>query len=141
MSTVRELLISQQSEIEGKLDPLLEQRNSLWKSVMEVEEAIAKYRQELQKIKIALKAVEENANKTRPTIMQAVMEVLKDKPEGLTAQEILAEINTRYFDGAIIRPSLSPQLSRLKDRDKKIEYRNGRWIRLPEQPSLFRRRF
>jgi hypothetical protein len=64
--------------------------------------------------------------------------VLKDhENDGMTAMEILAEINTRYFGGRIVRPSLSPQLSRLKDRDRKIELRGNRWFPLPSEPTLF----
>jgi DNA-binding transcriptional ArsR family regulator len=73
--------------------------------------------------------------------MQAILEVLKDKPQGLTARQLLTELNERYYGGRLARHSLSPQLSRLKDRDKKIEYRDGQWVRLPDQPSLFKRRF
>jgi hypothetical protein len=137
MSAVRDLLMDRRIEIVGKLEPMMVHRNELWKSVMETETAINSLRQELQKIELALKAVDDSAGNRTPTIMQAVLEVLKDKPDGMTAQEILAEIDTRYFDGKIVRPSLSPQLSRLKDRDKKIELRGNRWFRLPDQPSLF----
>jgi hypothetical protein len=137
MSAVRDLLMDRRAEIVGKLEPMMVHRNELWKSVMETETAIESLRQELQKIELALKAVDDSAGSRPPTIMQAVLEVLKDRPDGMTAQEILAEINTRYFVGKIVRPSLSPQLSRLKDRDKKIELRGNRWFRLPDQPSLF----
>jgi hypothetical protein len=63
--------------------------------------------------------------------------VLKDHPDGMTALEILHEINTRYFAGRIERTSLSPQLSRLKDRDGKIVLKGNRWLLLPEAPQLF----
>lgn len=139
MSTVRDLLKAQRAEIEAKISPLIKKRDDLWSEVMDVEANITAYRRELQSVDLALKAVDDSVSNRPPKIMDAVMEVLKDKPEGMTAIEILTEINTRYFDGKIVRPSLSPQLSRLKDRDKKIEYRNGRWIRLPDQPSLFKR--
>jgi predicted transcriptional regulator len=76
--------------------------------------------------------------KARITIMEATLEVLNHKPLGMTAKEILAELNANYFGGKLVRASLSPQLSRLKDRDKKIELQGDRWIRLPDQPSLFR---
>jgi hypothetical protein len=138
MSNVRDLLMAQKSEIMGKLELRMNERNDLWAKVMTVEGGIADLRAELQKVDLALKAVDDGRATNRPpTIMQAVLEVLKSKPDGMTAQEILAEINTKYFDDRIVRPSLSPQLSRLKDRDKKIELRGNRWFRLPEQPSLF----
>jgi hypothetical protein len=72
--------------------------------------------------------------------MQAVLAVLEHKPNGMTALEILDEINAKYFNGTIVRTSLSPQLSRLKNRYEKIELRGNRWYRLPEEPMLFNRR-
>ncbi|KGJ65713.1 hypothetical protein BJA5080_08307 [Bradyrhizobium diazoefficiens SEMIA 5080] len=69
--------------------------------------------------------------------MEAVLEVLNHKPNGMTALEILDEINAKYFGGTIVRTSLSPQLSRLKNRDGKLELRGDRWYRLPEEPELF----
>ena len=62
------------------------------------------------------------------TIKQMVMQVLKDKPKGLNAHEILVEINWN-FDRHLVRTSLSPQLSRLKD-DGKIVARNKLWFRV-----------
>jgi hypothetical protein len=137
MSMIRDLLMAQKAEVVGKLEPLMNERNDLWASVMRVESTITALRQEIQKIDLALKAVDDNGSSRPPTIMQAVLEVLKSKPDGMTAQEILAEINVKYFDGKIVRPSLSPQLSRLKDRDRRIELRGNRWFRLPDQPGLF----
>jgi len=52
------------------------------------------------------------------TIKDAVLATLRDYPAGLTALQILAEINTR-FEMNVVRTSLSPQLSRLK-RDGKL---------------------
>lgn len=69
--------------------------------------------------------------------MEAILAVLDHKPNGMTAQEILEELNEKYFGGRLMRTSLSPQLSRLKDRDGKIELRGDRWMKLPAQPSLF----
>jgi hypothetical protein len=137
MSTVRDFLTAKKAEIVGKLEPLMIERMQLWTKVMEIESTITALRQEIQKVDLALRAVDDSAASRPPTIMEAVLEVLKRKPDGMTAQEILAEINVKYFDGKIVRPSLSPQLSRLKDRDKKIELRGNRWFRLPDQPGLF----
>jgi ribosomal protein S6 len=51
------------------------------------------------------------------TIKEAVMEVLSETNEGMTAVEILDAINKR-FRMNYPRTSLSPQLSRLKQEDK-----------------------
>lgn len=47
------------------------------------------------------------------TIKEAVLDILKPGPKGMTAVDILAEINRRY-KADYPRTSLSPQLSRLK---------------------------
>jgi hypothetical protein len=59
------------------------------------------------------------------TIKQAVMEVLKGRVSGMTALEILAEINKR-FSVDYPRTSLSPQLSRLKA-EGKIKREGNTW--------------
>lgn len=139
MNEVSKLLWGQRNELGAKL-PLLEAKRDehrfAWvKAVSEIE-AI---KEELRKIDLALKTLEsEDAKSASPTIMQAVIEVLRSKPEGMTALEILAEINRRYFGGRIVRTSLSPQLSRLKDRDRKITLRGNRWyLAGQEEPTLF----
>jgi hypothetical protein len=101
---------------------------------------LSRWNAELDQIQSALRAIEQTEVKGNLTIMQAVLEVLKDHPNGMTAMEILAAINTRYFAGSIARTSLSPQLSRLKDRDVKIELKGNKWFLLPEEPLLFDRR-
>jgi hypothetical protein len=78
-----------------------------------------------------------NAKSAKPTIMHAVLIVLREARNGMTALEILDEINSRYFEGKILRTSLSPQLSRLKDRDRKIILRGNRWYLTDEEPPLF----
>jgi hypothetical protein len=141
MSSVRDLLLKQKAAIGSKLEPLLADRARLREQLMNTSDAIAVLSEELQQIQTALRAVEESQLKSgHLTIMDAILEVLDGKPDGMTAQEILAEINVKYFDGTIARASLSPQLSRLKDRDKKVELRGNKWCRLSDEPNLFKRR-
>jgi hypothetical protein len=141
MSTVREILLARKAEISSAMGPMFEECTRFRKSLIEAEGKVAAAQDELKQIETALKALDEAQTKrANPTIMQAVLEVLSHKPDGMTAKEILAEINAKYFGGRIERHSLSPQLSRLKDRDEKIELHGDRWIRLPDEPSLFRRR-
>lgn len=138
MSTVREMLQAKHEEVRAKLSPLFERVTELRKGLIVAEGQIATLHAELKEIELAMRALDEAQKKSgKFTIMQAVMEVLKDKPGGMTALDILAEINLRFFDGTVQRHSLSPQLSRLKDRDHKIELRGDRWIRLPDEPGLF----
>lgn len=62
----------------------------------------------------------------RTTIKQDILEVLAEFPDGMTALEILEEIKTRYRP-SLLRETLSPQLSRLKNNDKKIVVEQKIW--------------
>jgi hypothetical protein len=138
MSKLRDLLLDRRSEISGKVAPLVSDIARLKEALSKKQNELAAWNAELEQIHSALRAVEETELKSQLTIKQAVIEVLKDHSEGMTALEILAEINTRYFGGSIIRSSLSPQLSRLKNDDGKIDLKGNKWFLLPEQPSLFK---
>jgi hypothetical protein len=141
MSTLRDILLRQREQTDAKIKDLAEETETRRQSWMESASALEAAKEDLHRIDLVLKALDDEAARSaQPTIMQAVLEVLKHRPEGMTALEILAEINSRYFDGNIARTSLSPQLSRLKDRDGKITLRGNRWFLLPEQPSLFTRK-
>ncbi len=138
MSTVREILAKRKEEIVAKLGPLHDEMTRLRRALVDAQAKLAELNDELRQTESALKAVDDDAAKKKPpTIMEAVIEIMRSKPTGATAREILTELNARYFDGKIARHSLSPQLSRLKDRDKKLELRGDRWFLLPEEPSLF----
>ena len=142
MGTAREILEARKAALSAELQPLNKKRDEFFHGLVDVTEKIGQVETEIAEIDKALKSMAESPNQSqRIPIMQGILEILKDKPQGLAAREILAELNARYYGGDLMRHSLSPQLSRLKDRDKKIEYRNERWIRLPDQPSLFKRRF
>jgi hypothetical protein len=140
MKTPREILEDQKAELTALLQVLTTDYDALFEKVLADGEQIAIVRDQIEDIDKALRSMVKAQTKSQP-IMQAILEVLKDKPQGLTARQLLTELNERYYGGRLARHSLSPQLSRLKDRDKKIEYRDGQWVRLPDQPSLFKRRF
>jgi hypothetical protein len=59
------------------------------------------------------------------TIKEAVLDILSAKPNGLTATEILRDLNLNK-DRRYARTSLSPQLSRLK-RDGKVRQSGIVW--------------
>jgi len=133
--------MQQMEQSEAKITRLTaetDERRQRWEqSASELEAA----RKEAKQIQFLLGKLEEAvAQSAEPTIKEAVLEALAQRPEGMTALEILDEINKRYFDGKIVRTSLSPQLSRLKNDDKKVTLRGNRWHLIPEQPSLFVRR-
>lgn len=140
MSKLRDFLLDRKSEIGAKVAPLVSEIARLKETLSTKQAELAAWNAELEQIYSALRAVEDAETRSQLTIMQAVIEVLKDHPEGMTALEILAGINTRYFGGRIARTSLSPQLSRLKDRDGKIDLKGNKWFLRPQEPSLFVRR-
>lgn len=138
---LREILVQEMEQAEAKIARLTaetDERRRRWEqSANELEAA----RREAKQVQFLLGKLDEAvAQSAEPTIKDAVLEVLKHKPEGMTALEILDEINKRYFAGKYARTSLSPQLSRLKNDDKKVTLRGNRWHLIPEQPSLFVRR-
>ncbi|MCF2522213.1 hypothetical protein [Bradyrhizobium sp. G127] len=135
--TTREILEKQRAQIVAKLEPMLERTRELRKELITLEGQLREMIEEFEAVDVAIKALDAKKPAAEITIMQAVLQVLEDRPEGMTAQEILSEINTRYFNGRIVRPSLSPQLSRLKDRDRKIDLRGNKWVLLPSEPTLF----
>jgi len=72
----------------------------------------------------------ELADHKKQTIKEAVIAVLGTGPKhGLTANEILDRLK-RVYDDSLVRTSLSPQLSRLKQ-EKKIVSNRPYW-RLPD---------
>jgi hypothetical protein len=138
MSKLRDILLERKAEISRKVVPLATEIARIKEQLSKMQSELEVWKFELEQIHFALKAVDETeAKNSQITIMDAVMAVLEDHPEGMTALEILAEINTRYFGGRIARSSLSPQLSRLKDRDKKIDLRGKRWFARSTEPTLF----
>jgi hypothetical protein len=138
MASVREMLVGRREQIVAEMAPLFEESAGIRRRLIEVHARLDELHRELKQTETALKAVgDDAAQKKAPTIMEAVIEIMRSKPTGATAREILAELNTKYFDGKIARHSLSPQLSRLKDRDGKLELQGDRWFLLPEEPSLF----
>ena len=66
------------------------------------------------------------SEKSKPTIKEAALSVLRRNPAGLAALDILRQINEQ-FQMSIVRSSLSPQLSRLKA-DKLIRQDGIVWL-------------
>jgi hypothetical protein len=72
------------------------------------------------------------------TFQDMIMLTLKSTPEGATANELLEMIDGR-FNKKIMRSSISPQLSRLKQKGK-VTLKDGMWAIIsdsPETPDLF----
>jgi predicted nuclease with TOPRIM domain len=130
MAKLQDFIPERATELEKLLEPLRRQ-------YQEIEEKIRAYEKELSELQSAAKAIGIVNRLQRPlgvtrkvsppqTIKEAVLDVLRDYPEGLIALDILAKINER-FSTNLVRTSLSPQLSRLKQYDHKIEYDAGVW--------------
>jgi hypothetical protein len=62
--------------------------------------------------------------------------VLAEYPKGLTAGDLLKEINNRFFEGQVKRTSFSPQMSRLKGKDRKVIQRGELYFRKAESPAF-----
>jgi predicted glycosyltransferase len=61
-----------------------------------------------------------HAETQKKTMKEVALEILSTAPKGLTALEILRELNTR-MNTSYERTSLSPQLSRLKQEGKVVQ--------------------
>lgn len=129
MSELQLFLRNRQKELQAEYEPLLEKRRQLLHDVEEISRRLELLKRELNEITKAEQAIkgEEAEEKGKPTIKQAVMKVLEHTKRPMTAQEILLAINERFFDGKIPRSSLSPQLSRLDHKDRRILFDRGRW--------------
>ena len=136
MSNVRKILEGRRAAIAADLEPLQQEYVSQRDKLLAIETRVRVLLNERDEIDTALKSLGEPTT-PRITIMEAILTVLDHKPNGMTAQEMLMELNEKYFGDKLMRTSLSPQLSRLKDRDRKIELRGDRWFKLPAQPNLF----
>jgi hypothetical protein len=138
MAELKDLLLVQREDQAAKVEDLAEQMEARRLSFIEALKIYTAASEELKRIDLLLETLtKEEAKSAQPTIMQSVIEVLRQHhPNGMTALEILDEINRRHFGGTLVRTSLSPQLSRLKDRDHKIILRGTRWFLAPQQPSL-----
>jgi predicted nuclease with TOPRIM domain len=138
MSTAREILEARLAALNAEMPQLKADLAKAYENALRLQKRVQAASDEINAIRTAVVSlVASEAKPQRISIMDAIMETLRDKPEGMTAREMLTELNLKYFDGGLARHSLSPQLSRLKDRDGKIEYRNERWIALPDRPTLF----
>lgn len=107
-------------------------RQFLSRREAEILEQMKLLERELAEIRAAWSAVQ-GSDETRPsskagatiTIKEMIRRILRGRPDGMSANEILQEIERR-FGVRIERTSLSPQLSRLRDGNE-LTLENGRW--------------
>jgi DNA repair exonuclease SbcCD ATPase subunit len=130
MTELRMFMNTRRTQIQKELAPLLERRQALRTELDEINVKLARLKRELDEINQAEQAIGgtgQSPHKTELTIKAAVLMVLEEEKRGMTAQQILAAINERYFEGKIARSSLSPQLSRLNHDDEKVTFDGTLW--------------
>ena len=126
MTGLRDYLQRRHADIVKRLEPLHSNASELRAKLGTIEGEVRTLTNELNEIDKALQAI----GKPQPsvTIKEAIMQALEDAPGGLTSAELLATINDRFFEGQLVRTSMSPQLARLWHRDKKITNRGDRYF-------------
>lgn len=130
MTEFRQLMLARQKQLREEYEPLVEQRKALKTELDDVTQKLLRIKRELDEIERAERAIagqEPEPQNTELTIKEAVLKVLETEKRGMTAMQILAAINERFFDGKIARTSLSPQLSRLNHADNKLKYDGTLW--------------
>jgi hypothetical protein len=129
MSGLRELLQMRRKEIEHKMVPINTRAAELRTQLAEQDAKLRALTKELNDIERALQAIGKKEKlEATITIKEAILETLRGAPKGMSAADILIAINDRYFDGTIMRTSMSPQLARLKNDDEKIRQMGGKYF-------------
>ena len=131
------------ASVRGAGEPLIQRREALRSELASIETKLEKLDAEWRDLEKAAKAigeapVQEESRKTStgPTIKDAILTVLAEHPKGLSAGDLLREINTRFFEGQVKRTSFSPQMSRLKGKDRKVIQRGELYFRKAEGPAF-----
>lgn len=139
MNPLKNFIMDRIRKIEDSLIPMLEEQ-------AKINAKITTAQAELEDLRNAAKAIgivkglptasRPITRRTQPevTIKEAALSVLAEFPEGLIALDLLRKINEQ-FGLNIVRSSLSPQLTRLKN-DGKIINSGSLWL-LTRSPDLF----
>ena len=129
MTGLRDFLEKRREEIRKMMEPLEAASESLRAQLSANEIKLRALAEEQSDIEKALRALgKRDASKVSVTIKDAILQILGDAPAGLTSREILVALNGRFFDGALSRTSMSPQLTRLKNDDRKIRQRGDKYF-------------
>jgi hypothetical protein len=139
MSPIKDYIADRIRKLEDSLVPLRQEAAVAEAKIKQIEQELIDLRNAAKAIGIPNRLPTAPLGVTRrksaeTTIKEAVLQVLADYPRGLMALDLLAEINKR-FQWQLVRPSLSPQLSRLK-REGKIFNQGSVW-HLTRDPDLF----
>ena len=130
MTGLRDFLEKRREEIRKKMEPLEAANESLRTQLGANESKLQALATELNDVEKALRAIGKKTTSETSvvTIKDAILQILGGAPGGLTSREILMALNERFFDGTILRTSMSPQLTRLKNNDRKIRQRGDRYF-------------
>lgn len=126
-SSAYSILVNERNAFILSRDKLEVEILELRSAMFEKQKSAAQINREIEKISLALTALTSTADHT-PTIMEAAVDALLDRPDGMTSNDLLEHLNAKFFNGTLVRTSLTPQLSRLKNRDKKIQRRGKKWF-------------
>lgn len=143
MTGLRDFIEKQMASVRGAGEPLIQRREALRIELATIDAKLEKLNAEWRDLEAAAKAIgeapaqeEPRKPSTGPTIKEAILRVLGENPRGLSAGDLLKEINTRFFDGQVKRTSFSPQMSRLKGKDRKIIQHGDLYFRKAESPAF-----
>lgn len=129
MSGLRDYLEKQRAENRKQMEPLEAIAAKLRAELGATDNKLRTLAKEASDIEKALQALGRKEKlETTVTIKDAILQVLTDAPNGMSSTEVLAAINDRFFEGTLLRTSMSPQLTRLKNDDHKIKLRGERWF-------------
>lgn len=132
--------------MEDTFENILSRKNKLEKSIKKLEKRLSRQQEEYNEICTALEVMKRfgvsesdagNDTADKPaTIGDMALEILKDFPMGLTANNILLEIQQRWKPD-LVRTSLSPPLSRLKEKEE-LDYDDttARWKIASKVPAV-----
>ena len=107
-------------------------KENIDKQLDELEADLARQLADVRRLRASLQSrsivkEKKKIKKTRlTTIKQEVLEILAKYPDGIMALEILDEMKAHYRPD-LLRETLSPQLSRLKNDDNKVIVENKIW--------------
>lgn len=116
------------------IDTLLEQKDALGKKIQRLTKRLEELKGLEAQMESAFRVIGSidprfgqrlAADAAPKTVSDMALRILKEHPNGLTAQDILEKIQNRWMPG-LVRTSLSPPLSRLKHLGE-VSYRNGIW--------------
>ncbi len=132
MPKLKDFIEKRRKELSSDLAPLMDQRAQIDAKIAHIHKELAELTTAGKAIGVPEQTAELPLNVSRReapkiTIKNAVLQILEHYPKGLLALDILDKINQR-FDLEIVRSSLSPQLTRLKNYDEKIVKHGTIWL-------------